>query len=81
MEKRTLLIEAFDDTEATLIVGMLEAAGIPVEREDSDAFVGVMRVVGGMAYGIDIYVPEQYYQQARKLLDSSELSNEHEDEA
>jgi len=80
MENPVFLMEAFNDTEATLILGMLKAAGIPAERKDSDPYVGVMRVVGGQAYGINLYVPENYLEQAQKLLRSAELPGDDLDE-
>jgi len=76
MENWSLLTEAFDDTEATIIIGMLKAANIPAERKDSDAFVGVMRVIGGQAYGIHIYVPDEYLNKAKELLRNSELKDD-----
>ncbi len=73
-----LFQEALNETEATLLLGMLEAAGIPAQRQDHDPYVGVTRIIGGQAQGIDLYVPEDHLLQARALLRDAE-TNEHQD--
>ncbi len=62
------LMQAFNDLEAEIVCGLLREASIPVRRKDSDPLTGAMRVVGGQAYEIDIFVPQQMLLRARALL-------------
>jgi hypothetical protein len=68
MEGWAFLMQAYNDIEAGLVCGLLEAASIPVRQKDSDSLAGGMRVVGGQAYEINIYVPEKMLPRARALL-------------
>lgn len=68
MEGWVFLIQAYNDIEAGIVCGLLEAASIPVRQKDSDSFTGAMRVVGGQAYEIDIYVPRELLPRAKALL-------------
>ncbi|MBS3943016.1 MAG: DUF2007 domain-containing protein [Dethiobacter sp.] len=66
-----LLVEVFNDVEADLVCGLLQSAGIPCRKEDSDTLTGAMRVIGGQAFEIQILVPERLLKQARDLLISA----------
>ncbi|NLA04403.1 MAG: hypothetical protein GX881_01650 [Firmicutes bacterium] len=74
MEGWTFLMQAYNDVEAGIVSGMLETASIPVRRKESDPLAGAMRVVGGQAYEIDLYVPEEMLSRARALLASLQES-------
>ncbi len=67
-EEWTFLMQAFNDIEAEIVCGLLREASIPVRRKDSDPLSGAMRVVGGQAYEIDIFVPQKMLPRARALL-------------
>ncbi|MEW5784686.1 MAG: DUF2007 domain-containing protein [Bacillota bacterium] len=69
------LVEAFNDLEAEIILGLLESGGIPAQKAD-DLFTGAMRVIGGQAYEVRILVPEKYLEQARALLRCAARENE-----
>lgn len=66
-EDWVFLLEVFTEMEADIIVGMLEANGIPF-RKEADSFTGAMRVIGGQAYEVRILVPAKMVEQARALL-------------
>lgn len=67
-EEWIFLVEAYNDTEAEIICGMLKAAGIPARKEDSDSFTGAMRVIAGQAMEVHVKVPKHSLEQARALL-------------
>jgi len=69
-------VQAYNDLEAAVVCGLLEAASIPVLCQASDPLAGGMRVVGGQAYEIDIYVPEGMLPRARALLLAARSSGE-----
>lgn len=71
------LVEAYNDVEADIILGLLESAGIPARKAD-DPFTGAMRVIGGQAYEVRIMVPVNLLEQARALLRSAALEDENE---
>lgn len=66
--KYVFLLEAVDDVEANIISGLLESAGIPARKEDGSPLQGAMRVVGGLAYEIKIFVPADRLEEARELI-------------
>jgi hypothetical protein len=70
VEQWVFLVEAYNDVEAQIIVGLLESEGIPARKEDSNPFTGAMRVLGGQAYEVNILVPPAKLEQARALLRS-----------
>lgn len=72
----TLLVEADNDLEAEIIIGFLRDKGIPARKSDSSPYTGAMRVIGGMAYEVQVYVPENWLEEASKLLDNLEGGNE-----
>ena len=72
MEGWAFLMQAYNDVEAGIVCGLLETAQIPVRRKESDPLSGSMRVVGGQAYEIDLYVPEEMLLRARDLLASAQ---------
>lgn len=61
-----LLMEAGDDVEAEIICGFLQEKGIPTQKMDSSPYTGAMRVIGGMAVEVLIYVPESFLEQAKE---------------
>jgi hypothetical protein len=67
-EEWAFLMQAFNDLEAEIVCGLLQEASIPVRQKDSDSLTGAMRVVGGQAYEIDIFVPLKMLPRARALL-------------
>lgn len=70
-------MQAYSDIEADILCGLLETAMIPVRRKDSDPLAGSMRVIGGQAYEIDLYIPEEMLSRARTLLASlQDVENE-----
>ncbi|NLY39977.1 MAG: DUF2007 domain-containing protein [Firmicutes bacterium] len=75
-EQWVFLVEAYNDVEAQIILGLLESEGIPARKEDSDPFTGAMRVLGGQAYEINILVPPSRLEQARALLRSASEKGE-----
>jgi hypothetical protein len=70
-EEWVFLAEAFNDVEAEIICGLLQASGIPCRKEDRDSLTGAMRVIGGLAYEIRIMVPKPLLKQAQALLRSA----------
>lgn len=68
MGKWVFLMQAYNDMEAALVCGLLGAASIPALQKASDPLAEGMRVVGGQAHELDIYVPEKNLPQARALL-------------
>lgn len=73
-EDWVLLVEAFNDVEADIICGMLETNGIPAKKEDRDSLSGAMRVIGGQATEVQVMVPLELLDKARKLLRTLESS-------
>lgn len=65
------LVEVFNDVEADIVCGLLQSAGIPCRKEDSDPLIGAMRVIGGQAFVIQILVPERLLNQAQDLLSAA----------
>jgi len=72
----TLLVEANDDVEADIICGFLQDNGIPTRKADSSPYTGAMRVIGGLAVEVEIYVPEPFLEAANELLISFESNND-----
>ncbi len=71
-EEWIFLVEAFNDVEAEIVSGLLQASGIPFRKEDQDSLAGAMRVYGGQGYGIRIMVPAPLLEKARDILRSAE---------
>ncbi len=67
-ENWVIIVEALNDTEAEIIKGLLESAGIPVKCRDANPYTGAMRVIGGLAYEINILVPEKFREHAQEVL-------------
>jgi len=72
----TLLVEANNDVEADIICGFLQDNGIPTRKADSSPYTGAMRVIGGLAVEVEIYVPEPFFEPAKELLISFESNND-----
>ncbi len=72
----TLLAEANNDVEADIICGFLQDKGIPTRKADSSPYTGAMRVIGGLAVEVEIYVPEPFLESAKELLISFESNND-----
>ncbi len=72
MEGWAFLMQAYDDLEAGIVCGLLEAAAIPARRQEHDPLAGGMRVITGQAYEIDIYVPAPLLPRARAILVEAE---------
>ncbi len=68
-----LLIEANNDVEADIISGFLQDNGIPSRKADSSPYTGAMRVIGGLAVEVQIFVPESFLEQAKELLAGFEI--------
>ncbi len=68
VEGWAFLMQAYDDLEAGLVCGLLEAASIPARRKESNSLAGGMRVITGQAYEIDIYGPAKLLLRARAIL-------------
>jgi len=69
-----LLKEAGSDMEAEIVLGLLKSAGIPAKSGDMGPYAGAMRVIGGQAVGLNLFVPERYLQRAEELLRTAELA-------
>ncbi len=67
-ENWVLLTEATNDVEADIICGFLKDNNIPTRTADSSPYTGAMRVIGGLAYEVNILVPEPFLEEAKKLL-------------
>lgn len=68
VEGWAFLMQAYDDLDAGLVCGLLEAASIPARRKESNSLAGGMRVITGQAYEIDIYLPAKLLLRARAIL-------------
>ncbi len=75
-----LLIEANNDVEADIICGFLQDNGIPARKADSSPYTGAMRVIGGLAVEVEVYVPNPFLGQAKKLLANFEANGDKPDE-
>lgn len=73
-ENWVLLTEATNDVEAEIICGFLKDNDIPAKTADSSPYAGAMRVIGGLAYEVNILVPEPFLEEAKKMLDTLEES-------
>jgi hypothetical protein len=67
-----VLMEAENDVEADIICGFLYEKGIPTRKADSSPYTGAMRVIGGLAFEVQILVPEPMLAQAKQLINDSE---------
>jgi hypothetical protein len=67
-----VLMEAENDVEADIICGFLYEKGIPTRKADSSPYTGAMRVIGGLAFEVQIIVPEPMLAQAKQLINDSE---------
>ncbi len=63
-----VLMEADNDVEADIICGFLHEKGIPARKADSSPYTGAMRVIGGLAFEVQIIVPEPLLEQAEQLI-------------
>mgnify|MGYP001100417543 CR=1 FL=1 len=68
-----LLATTLGDIEANIISGLLKSSGIPVMHQ-YPGISGLTRVYMGSSFEVEIYVPSQNIQEAKKLL--SQLQNE-----
>ncbi len=75
-----LLVEANNDVEADIICGFLQDNGIPTRKADSSPYTGAMRVIGGQAVEVQVFVPEPFLEQARGLIASFETGTDYFDE-
>jgi len=65
------LVNCRDDFEAQLIEGLLQSADIPVHKK----YRGVghaLKLYGGVGQDIDLYVPADRLEEARRLLESTQ---------
>ncbi|MFY9113623.1 MAG: hypothetical protein WAO23_00055 [Dethiobacteria bacterium] len=69
-ENWVFLIEAFNDTEADIICGLLETYDIPTRREYTGPYKG-LKVVFGQEIGVVIMVPEKLWATAREVITSN----------
>lgn len=67
-----VLMEAENDVEAEIICGYLYEKGISTRKADSSPYTGAMRVIGGLAFEVQILVPEPMLAQAKQLINDSE---------
>ena len=67
-ESWEFLVQAGNDIEAEIVCGYLKEQGIPSRRADSSPYTGAMRVIGGLAYEIEIFVPAALLEEARNCL-------------
>lgn len=66
--KEVYLMTAADEREYDVCKSLLEAYGIPVLKRQREAG-GYLSISMGMnIYGVDIYVPEEYYNDAVELV-------------
>ncbi len=75
-----LLMEANNDVEADIICGFLRDNGIPSRKADSSPYTGAMRVIGGLAVEVEIYVPEAFFEQAEELMATFEANEDDSEE-
>lgn len=70
------LITAADESEYEVLKSLLNAHGIPVLKKSREAG-GYMNIAMGMnVYGVDIYVPEKYYDEAAELVKGADDGKE-----
>ncbi len=62
------LVEVENDLEADIICGFLQEKGISAKKVDSSSIAGTMRIIGGQAFEVQVYVPEPFLKQAQKAL-------------
>ena len=60
---------ASDMTTAAIPAGLLRTAGIPVYLSREAAGSSAIPLTVGLLGGVDVAVPEAYYEEARALLD------------
>lgn len=65
-----LLVNCRDDFEASMIEGLLRSADIPVHKQYRGTG-HLLKVYSGVGQDIDIFVPEDCYEEAKLLLESS----------
>lgn len=63
------LLEAYDDTEADIIMGFLESHGIPSKKKYKGPYSG-LKVIMGKELGVSILVPPDMEGRSRELLES-----------
>ena len=62
------LVFMYSETEADIVTGLLESEGIPVVKTYKG--MGILhKVYTGKATGVDLFVPRQKLEQARRLLE------------
>lgn len=62
------LINCKDDFDAQLVEGLLQSAGIPVQRRYRGAG-HAHKIYGGVGLDVDLLVPESRHQEAMTLLE------------
>ncbi|MDW7738474.1 MAG: DUF2007 domain-containing protein [Bacillota bacterium] len=69
-ENWVILTEVENDLEADIICGLLNENGIPGRKADSSPYTGAMRVIGGLAFEVQILVPEKFFNEAKEMLNN-----------
>lgn len=79
-EGYVILTEEVDDREADIVVSMLQAYGIPAEKEFSGASSVLKVCLGTATYGVKVVVPKEKLQQAKELLEAEPALDDMEEE-
>lgn len=80
-EGYVILTEDVDDREADIVVSMLQAYGIPAEKEFSGASSVLKVCLGTATYGVSVVVPEEKLEMARELLQAEPALDDMEEES
>ncbi|MBF0106896.1 MAG: hypothetical protein HQM16_16410 [Deltaproteobacteria bacterium] len=73
-DHETLLVTVASDSEAAIIVSLLNSEKIPARRVAKGAGGYLKITMGANLFGEDIYVPKSCYEDARALMGSANLA-------
>ena len=71
-EDWVFLTEVDNDVEADIVCGFLIDKGIAAKKEDSSPYAGAMRIIGGQAYEVQVFVPQPLLEKAKAALQELE---------
>ncbi len=63
--------EACNDIEADILLTVLHSRGIPAIKREKQFTTGI-RIIMGQAYGLDLFVPADLFDEAREALKQAE---------
>jgi|LSQX01.2.fsa_nt_gb hypothetical protein len=66
-DKEAYLLSVADDMEASVVSSLLEAHDIPVYKRHREAGAYLSIYMGQSKFGIDIFVPESFLEEAREI--------------